>query len=222
MLRAVTFDLDGLMVNTEELYDVVMQELCVRRSLQFTDDLRVKMMGRPGHISIAYMIEHHALVDDTVEGLLEESDLLFSGVLEARLELMPGLLELLNALEVAGIPKGIGTSSRRKYVDQVLARFGLADHFHFILSADDVTHGKPHPEIYLSAAARHGVPPEQMMVLEDSQNGCAAAVAAGAFAVAVPGIHSRTHDFTGAKIVIDSLREPAIYQALGIPVGNAR
>jgi HAD superfamily hydrolase (TIGR01509 family) len=216
MLRAVTFDLDGLMVNTEELYDVVMQELCLRRRLQFTDDLRVKMMGRPGHISIAYMIEHHALVDDTVEGLLEESDLLFSGVLKERLELMPGLLELLEALEAADIPKGIGTSSRRKYVDQVLTRFGLADRFSFILSADDVTHGKPHPEIYLAAAERHGVSPAQMMVLEDSQNGCSAAVAAGAFTVAVPGVHSRTHDFTGAKVVAGSLGEQSIYTALGL------
>ena len=60
-----------------------MQELCVRRNLRFTDDLRVKMMGRPGHISIAYMIEHHALVDDTVDGLLEESDLLFTGILKS-------------------------------------------------------------------------------------------------------------------------------------------
>lgn len=216
MLRAVTFDLDGLMVNTEELYDVVMQELCLRRSLQFTEELRVKMMGRPGHISIAYMIEHHALTDDTVEGLLAESDLLFSGVLEERLELMPGLLDLLDVLETAGIPKGIGTSSRRKYVDQVLARFGLADRFAFILSAENVTHGKPHPEIYLAAAERHGVSPAAMMVLEDSQNGCAAAVAAGAFAVAVPGVHSRTHDFTGAKAVVQSLRERAIYEALGV------
>jgi HAD superfamily hydrolase (TIGR01509 family) len=126
-------------------------------------------------------------------------------------------LELLEALEAADIPKGIGTSSRRKYVDQVLARFGLAGRFRFVLSADDVTHGKPHPEIYLQAARQHGVPPEQMMVLEDSQNGCAAAVAAGAFAVAVPGIHSRTHDFTGAKLVAQSLREAAIYEALGMP-----
>lgn len=216
MLRAVTFDLDGLMVNTEELYDVVMQELCTRRNLIFTDDLRVKMMGRPGHISIAHMIEHHALVNDTVEGLLEESDLLFSGVLEERLELMPGLLELLDALDAADIPKGIATSSRRKYVDEVLTRFRLADRFRFVISAENVTHGKPHPEVYLAAAARHGVRPAEMMVLEDSQNGCAAAVAAGAFAVAVPGIHSRTHDFTGAKIIAPSLCEQAIYDALRI------
>lgn len=217
MLCAVTFDLDGLMVNTEELYDVVMQQLCVRRNLTFTDDLRVKMMGRPGHISIACMIEHHALADDTVEGLLEESDLLFSGVLRERLDLMPGLLELLDALEAAGIPKGIATSSRRKYVDEVLSRFHMADRFRFVISAEDVTHGKPHPEVYLAAAQRYGVQPTEMMVLEDSQNGCAAAVAAGAFAVAVPGIHSKTHDFTGARIVAGSLHEPAIYDALRLP-----
>jgi len=220
MLRAVTFDLDGLMVNTEELYDVVMQELCLRRNLTFTDDLRVKMMGRPGHISIACMIEHHALVDDTVEGLLEESDLLFSGVLRERLDLMPGLLNLLDALEAANIPKGIATSSRRKYVDEVLGRFHLSGRFRFVISADNVTHGKPHPEVYLAAAQRHGVSAQEMLVLEDSQNGCAAAVAAGAFAVAVPGIHSRTHDFTGAKIVAPSLREPAIYEALGLTAAN--
>src|SRR6186713_3014589 len=101
MLRAVTFDLDGLMFNTEELYDVVMHELCGRRQLTFTEELRVQMMGRPGHISLACMIEHHALVEDTVEALLEESDAIFAGVLCERLALMPGLLDLLDALESA-------------------------------------------------------------------------------------------------------------------------
>jgi len=217
MLRAVTFDLDGLMFNTEELYDVVMHELCGRRNLVFTDELRVQMMGRPGHISLACMFEHHALVEDTVEAMLAESDAIFAGVLRERLALMPGLIELLDALDAAGIPKGIGTSSRRKYVDEVLGRFDLAARFSFILSAEDVTQGKPHPEIYLAAAQRHGVRPQQMMVLEDSQNGCAAAVAAGAFAVAVPGIHSRTHDFSGAQLVAQSLCDERIYEALGLP-----
>jgi HAD superfamily hydrolase (TIGR01509 family) len=216
MLRAVTFDLDGLMVNTEELYDEVMHELCARRKIVFTDDLRVKMMGRPAHLSFACMIEHHALEDDNVEELLKESDSLFTVVLAERLKLMPGLLDLLDAIAAAGIPAGIGTSSRRMYVDEVLSRFGLADRFRFILSAENVTHGKPDPEIYLKAAQLHGVPPAQMLVLEDSQNGCAAAVAAGAYAVAVPGIHSRSHDFTGAKIIAESLREPSIYAALGL------
>ena len=100
---------------------------------------------------------------------------------------MPGLAELLDALEHGGIPKGIATSSGRRFTEHVLGRFDLAPRFQFILTGDDVSEGKPHPEVYLRAAANFGLSPANMMVLEDSQTGCRAAVAAGAFAVAVPG-----------------------------------
>ena len=86
----------------------------------------------------------------------------------------------------------------------------------FILTAEDMSHGKPNPEIYLTAARRLDVPPERMLVLEDSENGCRAAAAAGAFAVAVPGDHSRRHDFSFAALVIDSLADPRLYAALGL------
>ena len=79
-----------------------------------------------------------------------------------------------------------------------------------------MTDGKPHPEIYLTAARRFDIEPARMMVLEDSQNGCRAAIASGAFAVAVPGDHSRAHDFTGAQFVAESLADRRIYEALGL------
>ena len=77
-------------------------------------------------------------------------------------------------------------------------------------------HGKPHPEIYHKAAQNFGSSPAQMMVLEDSENGCRAAVAAKAFAVAVPGRHSMHHDFTGATFVADGLADARIYEVLGL------
>ncbi len=129
---------------------------------------------------------------------------------------MPGLLELLDALERAGIPKAIGTSSSRELVDACLEPFGMRRRFQFILAAEDIVNGKPHPEIYLTAARRFGVPPAEMAVLEDSQNGCLAAAAAGAFTVAVPAEHSREHDFSSASLVVDSLADPRLYRALGI------
>jgi HAD superfamily hydrolase (TIGR01509 family) len=125
-------------------------------------------------------------------------------------------MPLLNALEKAGIPKAIATSSIPELVVPCLGAFELQPRFQFILTANDVTHGKPNPEIYLSAAKRFGVSPSEMMVFEDSQNGCLAAAAAGAFAVAVPGDHSRNHDFSKASLVADSLADPRIYKALGI------
>jgi HAD superfamily hydrolase (TIGR01509 family) len=211
--RAVVFDLDGLMFNTEELYQFVGGELLRRRGHVFTAELLDRMMGRPGKIALAIMIEHHGL-EATVEQLTAETDEIFPGILDEKLAPMPGLVELLSRLEAAGIPKAIATSSRRSFVDDVLGRFDLGRRFRFILSAEDVVEGKPDPEIYLTAAKRHGVLPSQMLVLEDSQNGCRAAVRAGAVAVAVPGGHSRRHDFTGAALVADSLADRRIYELL--------
>lgn len=217
-LQAVVFDLDGLMFNTEELYHEVGEELLRRRGKRLTQELLNQMMGRPSRVALQIMIDMHEL-DATVEGLQRETDEIFGDLLATRLAPMPGLLELLAALESARLPKAIATSSRRDFVRRVLAPFDLEGRFAFVLSAEDVVHGKPHPEIYERAAARLTLAPSAMMVLEDSQNGCRAAVAAGAFAVAVPGDHSRHHDFTGASILADSLADPAIRAALGLKSG---
>jgi HAD superfamily hydrolase (TIGR01509 family) len=212
---AVVFDLDGLMFNTEDLYQDVGSELLRRRGHVFTPGLLDKMMGRPGAIALQFMIDEHALTD-TVPQLQAECDDIFFTILSARLAPMPGLLALLDALESANIPKAIATSSRRSFLAQVLQPFALQPRFVFTLTAEDVTHGKPDPEIYLTAASRLDRHPGEVLVLEDSQNGCRAAVAAGAFAVAVPGGHSLRHDFSGAQFIAESLADRRIYDALGI------
>jgi len=214
--RAVVFDLDGLMFNTEELYVDVGAELLRRRGHEFTEELLDQMMGRPSRVALQIMIDTHTL-RATVEELLAETDEIFPEILRTRLAPMPGLVELLEALERQNIPKGIATSSRRSFVERVLAKFDYQPRFSPILTSEDIAEGKPHPEIYLKAAARLGIPPAEMLVLEDSQNGCRAAVAAGAITVAVPGAHSRRHDFSGAALVADSLADPRIYERLGIP-----
>jgi HAD superfamily hydrolase (TIGR01509 family) len=214
-LAAVVFDLDGLMFNTETIYQHVGTELLARRGKRFEAELLDRMMGRQNAVALQIMIDWHGL-SDTVPILAEESEQIFAGILDEQLECMPGLAPLLEALEAAGLPKAIGTSSSRRFVNHVLGRFDFAPRFDFILTSEDVVEGKPHPEIYEKAAARFGLPPGRMMVLEDSENGCRAAVAAGTFAVAVPGGHSLKHDFTGARFVAESLADLRIYAALGI------
>jgi len=177
------------------------------------------MMGRPSRVALQIMIDTHAL-DASVDELLAETDEIFPAILQQRLAPMPGLVELLAALERRGIPKGIATSSRRSFVERVLRKFAYEPRFAPILTSEDITEGKPHPEIYIKAASRLGIAPNEMLVLEDSQNGCRAAVAAGAIAIAVPGPHSRRHDFTGAALVADSLADQRIYERLGIPHGD--
>ena len=212
-LRAVTFDLDGLMFNTEELYQEVGGMLLARRGKQITGDLLDKMMGRKSNVALALMIEHHQL-DATPEQLAAETAEIFGGILPGRLAPMPGLLDLLAALEAAHIAKGIATSSGRAFVERVLSVFDLQPRFDFVITSEDIEHGKPEPDVYLLAAQRHGVAPEEMMVLEDSQIGCQAAVAAGAYTVAVPHGQSLTHQFPGVQLVAKSLDNERIYAAL--------
>ncbi len=208
-IRAAVFDLDGLLVNTEELYQHVGSELLRRRGRTFESDLLDAMMGRPPAVSLAIMIEWHGL-SDTVEALAAETAAIFAGLLDERLEPMPGAVALVEALVARGLPRAVATSSGPAFAHDVLARVGLLDRFAFVLTSADVVNGKPDPEIYLAAARRLDVDPAAVVVFEDSQAGCRAAVAAGAVVVAVPGGHSRRHDFSGARFVAASLADPRI------------
>ena len=203
------------MFNTEDVYTLVGAELLRRRGCEFTSELKDKMMGTQPQRAMTTMIEHCRLAD-TWQEMAAESNRLFLDLLDGHLEMMPGLMQLLDALERAGIPKAIGTSSSREVGAACLRPFNLEGRFQFVLAAEDIVHGKPHPEIYLTAAQRFGLSPAEMLVLEDSQNGCLAAAAAGAYVVAVPGEHSRGHDFSMASLVVESLADPRLYLTLGI------
>ncbi|HEY2826621.1 MAG TPA: HAD family phosphatase [Pirellulales bacterium] len=214
-LKAVVFDLDGLLFNTEELYNFIGAELLRRREKDFPPELLHQIMGRPQPVALQLMIDWHEL-DTTVKVLAAETEQLFAEILGHRLDFMPGAGALLAAIEAAGIPKAIATSSGRKFTRDILGRFQLEPRFQFILTCENITHGKPDPEIYLRAAEQFGIEPGEMMVLEDSQNGCRAAVAAGAYAIAVPSGPSAQHDFTGAALVANTLDDGRIYEALQI------
>lgn len=213
--KAVVFDLDGLMFNTEELYQDAGSEILRRRGKRFTADLLDAMMGRPANVALQLMIDAHQL-DSTIDELAAETDAIFDVLLDERLAVMPGLLELLARLETARIPKAIATSSGPHFARTVLGKFDLAPRFQFVLTCDDIRQGKPHPDIYLLAASRLGIEPGEVLVLEDSQNGCRSAVSAGTVAVAVPAGHSRSHDFTGAALVATSLADRRIFERLGL------
>lgn len=214
-MRAVVFDMDGLMFNTEDVYTSAGEELLRRRGHRFTTELKDEMMGLRPQPAFEAMIRRCKL-PESWEVLAAESNRIFLDLLREGLAPMPGLMPLLDALERAGLPKAIATSSCRELVAACLEPFDLRRRFEFVLTAEDVANGKPHPEIYLAAAKRFSIPPSEMAVLEDSQNGCMAAAAAGAFTIAVPAAHSRGHDFSRASLVVDGLADPRLYAALGV------
>lgn len=213
-IRAVVFDLDGLMFNTEDIFNDVGREVLKRRGKEMTRELLQQMMGRRAPEALQLMIDFHSLASDTVAGLIDETRALFTALAVDRLAPMPGLFALLEHIESRSLAKGVATSSGRKYLEEILGRFDLLERFSMTLSAEDVTHGKPHPEIYLTAAAKLGVSPSEMLVLEDSHAGTTAAVTAGAHAVSVPNAHSRYQDFSHAAYVASRLDDPYVLQLL--------
>jgi HAD superfamily hydrolase (TIGR01509 family) len=208
-IKAVVFDFDGLMFNTEEIFNRSGKELLRRRGLEMTPELLSLMMGRRSDEAFPLMIAALGLTESPDE-LRAEERAIFRGLLWENVAPMPGLFELLAHLEARALPKGVATSSRRPYIESVLGKFEMMERFDLILTSEDVVEGKPHPEIYLTAARRLGVEPAGMLVLEDSENGTRSAAAAGAVAVSSPHEHSRQHDFSSATLVAERLDDPKI------------
>ena len=213
IFQAVAFDMDGLMFNTEDLYDEVGDTLLQRHGQRFTIELKLEMMGRTGREALAIMKQRCGL-SQTVDELLIEVKQVFSKLLPDRIEMMPGLSTLLSFLEQHRIPKCVATSSQRQFATEALGCFDLEPRFEFLLTAEDVQIGKPAPDVYLKAAEQLGVKPAELLVLEDSEIGSRAAAAAGAFTIAVPTSHSAGGDFSHVNYVAESLNDPMIQQVL--------
>jgi HAD superfamily hydrolase (TIGR01509 family) len=214
--HAVVFDLDGLIIDTEPIFEEAARRLLARRGLLIRHEVLQAMMGTPARRALEIFRHHHQL-EDTVEELSLESSTLFHEVLgEAPVVLMPGVAELLDRLEQKRIPKAIATSSSSRYLKRILAPHGFLDRFAFALTCDDVVNGKPSPEIYQKAAAEFPCLPEEMVVLEDSPNGLRAAKAARARCVVVPHARVPLDQLEGADAVVPSLHSQKLWQALGI------
>ena len=207
---AVALDMDGLLFDTERLYWQVGDTILQRRGHRYSAELQQRMMGRIGLAAAEQMIDFHQL-DDSPQSLLDESDELYADLLVDGLRPMPGLDDWIGHLLGRTVPFALSTSSRRKFVDLIFDDVAWKGSLAFILTGDDVTNGKPHPEMYETAANKFAIKPEEMLVLEDSGNGCAAAVAAGAQTVAIPNEHTRGQDFEGAVLIADSLVDPRLW-----------
>jgi HAD superfamily hydrolase (TIGR01509 family) len=187
MTDAVIFDLDGVLVDSEQLWNEAKHELVVETGGRWREDAPRAMMGMSSPEWSAYL--HNELgvplsaeqINDQVVGRIER-------LYRERLPLLPGAVKAIRSLG-ARWPLGLASSSNREIIDLVLELAGVQDAFEATVSSEEVAHGKPAPDVYLETARRLGVPPEGCVALEDSSNGLRAAVAAGMAVIAVPNPH---------------------------------
>ena len=206
-IEAVVFDLDGVIIDTEEVWEEVRRGYVAEHGKQFLPDSQTRMMGMStGEWST------HLSADVGVPRTPEQvaSDVL--GRMAARyreaLPLIPGSVEAVRRM-AARFPIALASSSARVLIDQVLATAGLTDTFRVTLSTEEVPRGKPAPDVYLAAVDRLGFAPEACAAVEDSSNGLRAAGAAGLAVIAVPhGVYPPAADALAlAELVIDDLAD---------------
>ncbi|KFZ83517.1 hypothetical protein ED92_06345 [Amycolatopsis sp. MJM2582] len=200
--RAVVFDCDGLLMDTEPCWSVAETELFARRGLPFGADEKALVIGKSLPAAADAMAEAFGEPDAGAE-IADELLRLVTEVVTAKAEAMPGARELVE-LTAAAVPVAVASNSPRALLDAALVRGGLAAMFPVKLAADEVTAPKPDPEMYLTACALLNVEPADALAFEDSMTGLRSARAAG---VPVIGVPTLKHQDFPADVVIGSLRD---------------
>ena len=184
MIEAVIFDLDGVLVDSEHVWDEVREELARERGGRWNDRAQAEMMGMSS-------VEWSRYMHDVI-GLAEPPEEISAEVvrrMQARyareLPVVPGAIEAVRRLRVS-YRLGVASSSNRPLIDTVLSATGLARLFEATVSSEEVARGKPEPDVYLEAVRRLDVEPERAAAIEDSENGIRSARAAGMRVIAIP------------------------------------
>jgi HAD superfamily hydrolase (TIGR01509 family) len=184
MIEAVVFDLDGLLIQTEELWDEVREGLARERGGRYDDEAQRAMMGMSSPEWSLYMHEHVGLPEPPEEISAEVTARLAVRYRE-RLPLVDGAVEAVERL-ASRWPLALASSSNRPLIDLVLGLAGLERFFAATVSSEEVARGKPAPDVYLEACRRLGVEPSRAAAVEDSHAGIASAKAAGMRVLAIP------------------------------------
>jgi HAD superfamily hydrolase (TIGR01509 family) len=207
VIEAVVFDLDGLLLDTEQVWDEVREELVRERGGRWHDRAQADMMGMSSPEWSRYLHEELGLAEppEELNRLVVER---MQDRYRDRLPLVDGAVEAVRRLADRW-PLGLASSSNRPLIDLALEEMGVADLFQATVSSEEVERGKPAPDVYLEAARRLGVAPERVAAVEDSEAGIRSAKAAGMRVVAIPNRHFPPSDEALAltDVLLESLAE---------------
>jgi HAD superfamily hydrolase (TIGR01509 family) len=204
-IRAVFWDNDGVLVDTEKFYFQATRELLLTVGVQLTESLFRGISLVEGR-SAFDLARERGVSPDEIDRLQEARNRRYTELVSEGVRIIDGVEDALGELK-GRVTLAIVTSSRRVHFDAIHAGTGLLSWFDFVLAREDYVLSKPHPEPYLTALQRSGLTPEECLVVEDSPRGLASAIAAGIRCLVVPNDLTRGSSFAGAWRILSSSRE---------------
>ncbi len=207
-IRAFIFDMDGVLIDSENLYKVIEQSLFVKAGVVINQEEHISYQGSSNPVMWGKIREKHNLptpVDELVR-ITEETVIgYFSSLPE--ITPMPGVVKLLDDLKERKIKMALASSSTIEVINIMLDKTGLASYFDTVVDCTEAGAGKPDPAIFLLAQKKLGIPKENCVILEDSTNGIKAATAAGIYCIAFNGPGSEHQDQSAANWRISRFSE---------------
>ncbi len=206
--RAIIFDMDGVLVDSEPLFLNAINRLLAQEGVAPVSEVENQEFLIGTTIQETWrQLKLRRPLPLPAETYMQRYDVIVREVMMQELAPQPGVRALIAACRQRGLPVAVASSSRHIWVDLKLAAIGLTGAFDLVLGGDDVTRGKPEPDIYLKAAAGLGLPPEWCIAIEDSPIGIAAAVAAGTCTIAVRTDYTRHLDVSQAHAILETLED---------------
>lgn len=211
-VKAIFWDNDGVLVDTEHLYFQATKHVLASAGIQLTEDEYIELFLVQGK-GAWHLAEARGVPAQDIERMREARNALYGHLLVQAPRLIAGITNVLDALHGKYV-MGVVTSSRKDHFNVIHESTGLLKYFDFVLAAGDYARGKPDPEPYERAVARSGVARELCVAIEDSERGLESAKAAGIRCLVVPSGLTRTRAFAGALKVLKSVAEvPAALSA---------
>ena len=203
---AVIFDVDGVLTDSYAPHYQSWQRMFGEIGVEFTDETFRGTFGRTNRDIFAELYPGEAMTAERSRELGDRKELLYREIIAENFTPIPGAVELIDALAAAGFKLGVGSSGPPENVRLTLEKLGRADRFDAVITGADVTHGKPHPEVFLKAAERLGMAPEFCAVIEDAPQGVEAANRAGMTSIGMLGTTTR-EKLSHAKLVVEGHHE---------------
>ena len=206
MLKAVIFDMDGVLVDTEATYD---SHLTGYLKKEFNLDINKDFLDTTRGLSSRSFWEkifNEFNLTHSIEEVIQHARLTYFEFLKSHPDLKPidGVIDLINSLEKSGLLLAVASSASLRRIRMILESLGIQDKFKAIICGDDVEKGKPHPDIYLKAAERLGINPKDCIAIEDATNGIKSAKAAGMKVIAYRDPKHNVQDLSKADLIIKS------------------